>query len=113
MQKSDLIYTIETAVSILLTTEQEAVRGIMRDAIRAELKHHDLTRLWCPKFKVYLTKDGIGFDTINVSRDTKCKCGVGYKDARLLYIYHADTEQESHIYGCRCGEIFKVMWCTQ
>lgn len=102
---------VETAIGIYLQSEQKQVRDIMLKAITMELKRHNITRLWCKGFKVYITKTGLGFDTTDLSLDTKCTlCGDSYKSAKTLYIYRADAEDEEHVYGCRCGHVYKINW---
>jgi len=102
--------TIETALSVFLTTQQANVRDLMIRTIRAEMKRNNVTRLWLDKTKVYLTKEGVGFDSTDISLDGSCKCGESRHDCKLLYTFHADTDNESHIFGCKNGHVFKIMW---
>jgi len=107
----DIRSTVESAMSLFLATGQERVRDIMRRAIILELRRNKVSRLWTRNFKVYLVgENSIGFDTMNLRLDGNCQCGTGYKDCKLLYVYHADREQEEHVYGCKCGHVFKIYW---
>ncbi len=101
---------VETAISVFLATQQPKVRDIMIKAIMTELKRNNITRLWLGNVKVYLTKDGLGWDTTNLSPDERCQCGESYRHCALLYVHHANTDDEEHIYGCKCGHIYKVYW---
>lgn len=108
---TDIRDTVESAISLFLSTEQPRVRDIMQRAIILELRRNKISRLWCSGFKVYLREGRLGFDTANISLDEKCpQCGTSYLDSKLLYLYHADTDQEEHIYGCKCGCVYKIMW---
>ncbi len=112
MQK-DIERTIDTAVSVYLQTSNERVRDVMRNTVITELRRNNLTRLWLRSrnYKVYLKDDGLGFDTDNVCITDHCgDCGRSYLDAKLLYVYHADTVQEEHVYGCMCGSVYKILW---
>ena len=103
--------TIESAMSVYLSSEQPRVRDIMQKAILIELRRNHISRLWCENFKVYTKEDGLGFDTANVSVDSHCpSCGESYKEARLLYMYGADSDDESHVMGCKCGFVYKILW---
>lgn len=101
---------VETAMSVFLTSGNEKVRDIMRGTIQTELRRNKISKLRCSNFKVFLTKSGLGFDTTNISIDEECRCGKSYRDSKLLYVNHADRDNESHVYGCRCGYIYKIMF---
>ncbi len=108
---TDIRNNVESAVSVFLATQQERVRDIMRRTVMLELRRNKISRLWCKDFKVYLTKDGVGFDTMNLSLDGDCpKCGEGQDSTKLLTVYYPDTSREEHVRGCRCGCIYKILW---
>jgi|GEM_PF-6112136 len=98
---------IETAMAVFLQTGTPAVRDLMIRTIMTEMVRTGVSRVRCENFRVWARRGGLAFDTTNLSRDGWCKCGTYYSACTLLYA-HQGIDFDEHIYGCKCGYIFKV-----
>lgn len=99
---------IKQMVSAYLSAKYPISRDSLLSSIRQAMKIYHLIWLDCDGFSVEMKKEGIKWHSSLISMDGCCpRCGT--REYQILYIYHADTDNEKHVCGCKQGHVFKVL----